>query len=378
MGSAPKGSTYVDLGSEEGIRLIAGAADYGEVYPKPKKSTSEPTKVCKKGDIIICVRATIGDLNWADGEYCLGRGVAGLRVHSEKLDAKYLWYFICSYEHELYRSSTGSTFPQINKTVIESIPIPLPPLETQKQIAAVLEKADQLRKDCQQMEQELNSLAQSVFIDMFGDPVTNPKGWEVKPLSLIASVQLGKMLSSKSKQGENPKKYLRNANVQWRNIEVSDLLEMDFSEKEMKKFTLNDGDLLVCEGGEIGRCGIWKSQVVDCYYQKALHRVRLNQELCTPEYIQEYFFWMAERGGLISSVNEVTFKHLTAEKMNKLLIPLPSVELQNKFTKAYDSIHNKISENLEIGRETESAFNSLMQKAFKGELNLKPSKTKAA
>lgn len=370
MGSAPKGSTYIDLGSENGIPLIAGAADYGEIYPKPKKATSEPTKVCTEGDIIICVRATIGDLNWADNEYCLGRGVAGLRVNPEKLDAKYLWYFIGSYEKELYRSSTGSTFPQINRTIIETIPIPLPPLETQRQIAAVLEKADQLRKDCKLMEQELNSLAQSVFIDMFGDPVTNPKGWEVKPLSSIASVQLGKMLSSKSKQGDNPKKYLRNANVQWRKIEVFDLLEMDFSEKEVKKFTLNNGDLLVCEGGEIGRCGIWKSQVADCYYQKALHRVRLKQELCIPEYIQEYFFWMAERGGLMSSVNEVTFKHLTAEKMNKLLVPLPSVDLQSQFTKAYDSIHNKISENSEVGREAESAFNSLMQKAFKGELKL--------
>lgn len=189
MGSAPKGSTYVEL--DKGVPLIAGAADYGDVFPRPKKATLEPTKLCEEGDIIICVRATIGDLNWADKEYCLGRGVAGLRVHDKKLDSKYLWYFITSIEDELYRNSTGSTFPQINKKIIEGLQIPLPPLATQKKIAAVLEKADQLRKDCQHMEQELNSLAQSVFIDMFGDPVTNPKGWEVASLDTLAKVQIG-------------------------------------------------------------------------------------------------------------------------------------------------------------------------------------------
>ena len=212
MGSAPKGSTYVELDS--GVPLIAGAADYGDVFPRPKKATLEPTKLCKKGDIIICVRATIGDLNWADKEYCLGRGVAGLRAHDEKLDSKYLWYFIASIEDELYRNSTGSTFPQINKKVIESLEIPLPPLKNQKQIAAVLEKADQLRKDCQQMEQELNSLVQSVFIDMFGDPVTNPKGWEVKAISEVANVVTGNTPSrAKSEYYGNHIEWIKSGNT---------------------------------------------------------------------------------------------------------------------------------------------------------------------
>jgi type I restriction enzyme S subunit len=375
MGSAPKGSTYVEL--DKGVPLIAGAADYGDVFPRPKKATLEPTKLCEEGDIIICVRATIGDLNWADKEYCLGRGVAGLRVHDKKLDSKYLWYFIASIEDELYRNSTGSTFPQINKKIIEGLQIPLPPLETQKQIAAVLEKADQLRKDCKQMEQELNSLAQSVFIEMFGDPVTNPKCWKTQMLGSISKVQLGKMLSSASKNGINAKKYLRNANVKWRSIEIHDLLEMDFTDKETGKFQLITGDLLVCEGGEIGRCAIWTGQVEDCYYQKALHRVRLNPDLATAEYIQEYFFWMAKLGGLISSTNEVTFKHLTAEKMNKLVVPLPPIEAQRKFKNIYSSIQSELENNTEQMAQTEMGFNSLMQKAFNGELNLdnaKPNK----
>ena len=182
MGSAPKGETYVEL--DKGIPLIAGAADYGEVFPRPKKATTSPTKLCQKGDLIICVRATIGDLNWADKEYCLGRGVAGLRSKEELLP-EYLFYFIKASEKELYKNATGSTFLQINRAIIEQIEIPLPPLPIQKQIAAVLEKADNLRQQSQQMEEDLNSLAQSMFLDMFGDPIKNPKKWKLVKVGKI-------------------------------------------------------------------------------------------------------------------------------------------------------------------------------------------------
>ena len=78
MGQAPKGETYNEHG--DGLQLIAGAADLGRLSPKPKKWTNAPTKVGKRGDIIVCVRATIGDLNWADASYCYGRGVAAAPI----------------------------------------------------------------------------------------------------------------------------------------------------------------------------------------------------------------------------------------------------------------------------------------------------------
>jgi len=302
-----------------------------------------------------------------------GMNLLCLRVDGKKAHAKYVFYMLSSsgFLEQLPKITKNSVNQSsFNVKSFQKLNLPLPPLDTQKKIASVLEKADQLRKDCKQMEQELNSLAQSVFIDMFGDPVNNPKGWVVSTLNLIASVQLGKMLSSKYKQNINPKKYLRNANVQWRTIGIDDLLEMDFNEKEMKKFQLEKGDLLVCEGGEIGRCAIWNEQVQDCYYQKALHRVRVDQQVVTPEYLQEYFFWMAKLGGLVSSTNEVTFKHLTAEKMNKLKVPLAPISKQKEFSKIYLSIQNQLTRNIALMREAEQAFNSLMQKAFKGELNL--------
>ncbi|CAK2355000.1 restriction endonuclease subunit S [Vibrio crassostreae] len=322
-----------------------------------------------KGSLLLTSRAPIGNVAITTRELCTNQGFKSL-VPKGNVDIKYLYFCMIYSADRLENEGNGATFKEVSKKVVEAFKIPLPPLETQKQIAAVLEKADQLRKDCQQMEQELNNLAQSVFIDMFGDPVANPKGWEVSTLDAIASVQLGKMLSSKSKQNVNPKKYLRNANIQWREVGIDDLLEMDFNEKEMKKFRLQSGDLLVCEGGEIGRCAIWNEQVQDCYYQKALHRVRIDPQLLTPEYLQEYFFWMAKLGGLVNSTNEVTFKHLTAEKMNKLKVPLAPISKQTEFSAIYTSIRSELNNNVELMKEADTTFSALMQKAFKGELNL--------
>lgn len=374
----------VEVGSSESVvclrtKNIQKELDESDLLAVPSSFVKRDELYVNQGDILIstanswelvgkCVRVVKTQYKSTIGGF-----ISLLRPKSELIDPDYLFRFLSmdeTQERIRHLGKKTTNISNLDRVRFLQLQIPLPPLETQKKIAAVLEKADQLRKDCLQMEQELNSLAQSVFIDMFGDPVTNPKGWKTTSLSAIASIQLGKMLSSKSKQNVNPKKYLRNANIQWREIGTADLLEMDFNEKEIKKFQLQRGDLLVCEGGEIGRCAIWNEQVQDCYYQKALHRVRVNPQLVTPEYLQEYFFWMARLGGLVNSTNEVTFKHLTAEKMNKLKVPLAPIATQKDFSSIYTSIRRKLDINAEMMIETEASFNSVMQKAFKGELNL--------
>ncbi|ELP3384941.1 restriction endonuclease subunit S [Vibrio cholerae] len=370
MGSAPKGSTYVELDS--GVPLIAGAADYGDVFPQPKKATLEPTKLCKKGDIIICVRATIGDLNWADKEYCLGRGVAGLRAHDEKLDSKYLWYFIASIEDELYRNSTGSTFPQINKKVIESLKIPLPPLETQKQIAAVLEKADQLRKDCQQMEQELNSLAQSVFIDMFGDPVTNPKGWEIVTIGdLLLSANYG----TSEKASTEKKKYpvLRMNNITYEgNWDFSSLKYMDMSEDDEDKYLVESGDILFNRTNSkelVGKTAVYR-EATPMAYAGYLVRARCN-ELAHPEYISSFMNSRFTKKTLQSMCKSIVgMANINAKEFQKISVAKPPIELQQEFARRVEAIRAEVEATKQQGYEYDHLFNSLMQKAFKGELTL--------
>jgi hypothetical protein len=98
--------------------------------------------------------------------------------------------------------------------------------------------------------------------------------WHVERLSDVFEVQLGKMLSAKARVGKSPKPYLRNKNVQWGTIDTNEIIEMDFNAREMEKFRLRSGDLLMCEGGVPGRTAIWRDEIAECYYQKAIHRLR--------------------------------------------------------------------------------------------------------
>ena len=135
MGNAPPGNSYNEDGN--GVPLIAGAADFGAAQPEPKKFTTGGTRFSKEDDIIMCIRATIGDLNWSDKEYCLGRGVAGISVDEKLADKNYV-YFALKERHEYLNSlGTGSTFRQIRKEVIENCEIILPTLKKQKEIANI-------------------------------------------------------------------------------------------------------------------------------------------------------------------------------------------------------------------------------------------------
>ncbi|ELB2785574.1 restriction endonuclease subunit S [Vibrio alginolyticus] len=374
MGSAPKGSTYVEL--DRGVPLIAGAADYGDVFPRPKKATIEPTKLCKKGDIIICVRATIGDLNWADKEYCLGRGVAGLRANDEKLDSKYLWYFIASIEDELYRNSTGSTFPQINKKVIESLKIPLPPLETQKQIAEVLEKSDQLRKDCQQMEGELNSLAQSVFIDMFGDPVTNPKGWDVKPISSLLSQPLQNgAYYPKEDYSDAGVEMVHMGDVFYDFIPRGGMKRVNASQEDIEKYKLTSNDLLISrrslmlEGA--AKPSLIEESNEDLIFESSMIRLTPNNKIINVMYL---FYYLnnpiVKQNYIYQYITGATIKGINQSNLSKVEVLVPDYKLQESFLRIEQKIRNQKNKLSNLVTEYEANFNALMQKAFKGELNL--------
>lgn len=133
--------------------------------------------------------------------------------------------------------------------------------------------------------------------------------------------------------------YLGNKNVQWGYFDLENIGEMNFSDEEFEKFRLKQGDLLVCEGGEVGRCAIWDSQINDCCYQKAIHRLRpLNKDII-PAYALEYLFWANTKGLFSSLTGHSTIAHLTAIKLKSLKIPHVPLELQRKFLSQMAAYH---------------------------------------
>jgi type I restriction enzyme S subunit len=164
-------------------------------------------------------------------------------------------------------------------------------------------------------------------VDWLGDI---PKHWTVAALGYRYEVQLGRMLNAERSEGENLKPYLRVFDVQWGHINTIDLPVMDFPLEAQKRYRLKAGDLLVNEGGSfVGRSAIWRSELDECYYQKALHRLRPLEPACdTTAFL--YFVMEAATKNLVfeGSGNQTTIDHLTAEQLRHYRFGFPPIDEQ--------------------------------------------------
>ena len=148
----------------------------------------------------------------------------------------------------------------------------------------------------------------------------------------VATSQLGKMLNAKNQTGNHQRYYLANRNVQWFSLDFEDFRMMDFDEADRKKYALQDGDLLVCEGGEIGRCAVWHNEIEDCYIQNAVHRVRCNPDLITPLFLGHILYYHAQENGFSDIIgSKATIAHLPADKLKAMKIFVPPMDMQLHF-----------------------------------------------
>ncbi|WP_432054083.1 restriction endonuclease subunit S [Streptomyces sp. bgisy022] len=161
-----------------------------------------------------------------------------------------------------------------------------------------------------------------------------PAGWAWAELGEVADTALGKMLDKKQATGQNPTPYLRNVNVQWGHIETGDLLTMDIEPEDLDRFTASKGDLVVCEGGEIGRCAIWNRDE-PIAYQKALHRVRVSEALET-RYLRYYLEYAASTGKLARFTTGSTIKHLPQQRLREVPVPVPPLGEQYRIVEALE------------------------------------------
>ncbi len=149
-----------------------------------------------------------------------------------------------------------------------------------------------------------------------------PSGWANPPVYARYSVQLGKMLDEKRIIGTHLAPYLRNVDVQWDGVNTHDLPLMDFTEEDRERYNLRKGDLLVCEGGEVGRTAVWKGELAECFFQKAIHRLRPTSDRDDPRFFRYFMRMSVDRGDFALSTAS-TIQHLTAEKLRVVRYPAP-------------------------------------------------------
>ena len=150
-----------------------------------------------------------------------------------------------------------------------------------------------------------------------------PTHWNVAPVHARYEVALGKMLDATRVTGQASGRYLRNVDVQWDAVNVEDLPEMDFAPSERDRYLVQPGDLLVCEGGEVGRTAQWKGELDECFYQKAIHRLRPRSEAELPRFFFFLMYTLAKRGVFTAGGNPNTIDHLTAVQLRHHRAPFP-------------------------------------------------------
>ena len=371
MGQAPKGDSYNT--SRRGYPLIAGAGDFGELSPAPKKYTDAPTKLSRPGDLILCIRATIGDRNWSDTEYCLGRGVAGLRAKGTELNQAYLGHWLDYATPVLRTKGRGATFLQVSKRDIASLQIPLPPLAEQKRIAGILDAADALRAKRREALVQLDTLLQSTFLDMFGDPVTNPMGWEVTTVSRIGSIQGGLQVTSKRRSLPIERPYLRVANVFRGFLELVEIKTIRLTESELLRTSLDYEDILIVEGhgnkAEIGRCARWDGSIDQCVHQNHLIRLRCDGSKASPTYVENFINSPGGRRSLVGTSRTTSgLNTISVSKVRGSEIQLPPLDLQHQFAAITESVERQKATQRAHLAELDTLFASLQSRAFRGDL----------
>lgn len=272
---------------------------------------------------------------------------------------------------------SGSAQPQITGQSISIVALCLPPLAEQRRIAEILSSVDEAIAATRAVIEQTRKVKQGALERLLTKGIGHsrfkqteigeiPEGWEVVEVQEHFHVQLGKMLSKAARVGKSPSPYLRNANVQWGHIDTSDLLHMDFSEEERQKFRLQRGDLLVCEGGEVGRCAIWDGSE-EMYYQKALHRLREKTGMVSNQFLMyvlvRIFTSKALSSGLVGT-NSIA--HFTREQFLRLKLPMPKSHEQNAICSALVALDGSCKVNSEKQQALLNLKSALMSDLLTG------------
>jgi type I restriction enzyme S subunit len=373
MGNSPPGESYNTSG--HGTPLVNGPVEFSEGplgSTIKSKWTTAPTKHCRQGDLLMCVRgSTTGRTNVAAFDACIGRGVAAIRA----LECQpYLNRFLCSLRQHIFNSGRGSTFPSISQDQLACLQIPLPPLPEQKRIAAILDAADALRVKRRASIKQLDLLVQSTFLEMFGDPVTNSKEWNDSVLlgevaDITSGLTKGRKLRDQSTR-EVP--YLAVVNVQDRHLILDPLKTIEATDAEVGRYRLVKNDLLLTEGGDrdkLGRGTLWQDELPECIHQNHIFRVRLHDERWVPVFLnwlvgsdrgKRYFLSQAKQTTGIASIN--------LSQLKRFPLLLPPLHLQQRFASVVEAVEaHKASLHSQLA-SLESLFASLQARAFSGKL----------
>jgi len=335
----------------------------------------------QKNDILYCLRGSLGKFAMHIENYqgSIASSLVVLRPKKNVLP-KYLYYYLGSNisQRLAIKNDNGTAQPNLSAKSLKTFKILLPTIKRQKEIIEILDNAAALRAKTKQLLTEYDALAQSIFLGMFGDPLTNPKKWKVKKL---------KELSTKIGSGNTPKggskvyvdegiTFFRSQNVWKNNLVMDDIAFIDQETHEgMKKSSLKHGDILMTKTGRIntensslGRAAMYLGKDDKANLNGHVYLIRLKKDV-----LKEYILFILTTNQYREYIRRVCVGGIDKRQLNKnhleeFPIIYPPIELQKEFTEKLKLIEQQKELAKQELKESKDLFNCLLQKAFKGEL----------
>jgi type I restriction enzyme S subunit len=392
MGNSPPGETYNAVGV--GLPLINGPAEYGPRHPKPVKWTSAPARICKPGDVLICVRGnTTGKLNIADNEYCIGRGVAAVRGKPSESDTEFLSFVLQWKADRILELATGggSTFPNINKPQLEELPVPGFALPEQRAIAGVLRTVQGAKEACEQVLAATRQLKQSLLHHLFTHgPVPFPKAahvplrgteigeipahWEVVPLGVGFSVFSGFAFKSQDFKTEGIP-VIKIGNLQNGTVVINkdtSYFPRQLVSSAHGKFALHAGDVLIAmTGATTGKVSTLPANLEGAMLNQRVGKIALREESqllldFVKRFVVTPFFQTEIQENILKSAQG----NISPKSIERILVPRPPLPEQQQIAAQLAALDAKLA--AEESRRTALAalFQSLLHHLMTGRVRL--------
>ncbi|MBN45280.1 MULTISPECIES: restriction endonuclease subunit S [unclassified Methylophaga] len=294
-----------------------------------------------------------------------------LRPNSDFISSKFIYYFFNTPKFKgMINKISNQSVNQASFSAgnLKKLQVPLPPLAEQKQIAAILDAADSLRQKDQQLVEHYTAFSQSLFLEMFGDPVTNPLDWNTKLLDEITDFITSGSRGWAKYYSDTGDLFLRIQNVGENRLSLDEIAYVKApNTTEAKRTTVKAGDILLSITADLGRTAVIPEGLPKAHINQHLAIIRLKSGF-VPFYVSEYISSIGGRRQLNQSNKGGVKAGLNFNDIKALKIPIPPIELQNQFAERIAIIEKQKQQAQANLKKSEALFNSLLQRAFTGEL----------
>ena len=361
---------YIDLSSvDKNAKSIVSIERY-ECSDAPSRAR----QLVETDDVLVAtVRPNLNGVALVNGAHhgmTASTGYCVLRPDKDKLDSRFLFHWVKTgvFVQRMVDVAIGANYPAVSDAKVKASKIPLPPLAEQKRIAGILDAADALRAKRREALAQLDTLLQSTFLDMFGDPVTNPMGWEKPPLEDLCEKVIDCPHSTPRWSGSGVI-CLRTSNLgkgEWNWADTRFVIEEDYTERTRRSEILPN-DIILSREGTVGVLALVDEGMRLCMGQR-LVQLRVNDSQLDPRFLLNLLLHDLAPERLSRLIAGSTSKHLNVKELRKLPVLLPPLDLQRRFAVIVASVEQQKAGQRAHLDELDTLFASLQSRAFRGEL----------